>query len=465
VSQFPKLPIKELPKPIHWKKAIGVGIVVTGLAIGTGELILWPHVILKYGLSFIFLGVLGFYFQYILNKEVARLTLATGESFFTTSARYLSWIPFFWIPAAILLYVWPGWASSIGTILTSFFGFGNYIYWAWAVLVLLLIITLLGKRAYVLLERTLFLIVPIFFLLLAIVTGFNLYLFADKNLLTELFKFPDLTQDIDYRVLFTAVVFAGAGGLLNLCVSLWYKDKGLGMAMYSPKIVNPITGKQVADYNLGETFEPNEKNILKWKGWMKYVQIDQQFTFLILGILTLLMLGINAFVVLGPLGVVPEGIQVASVQAEIFGGAWGIVGEKVFLLMTFLMLFSVTWTVLDALARILTDTLAVHSKHGKWQGVFGLLRNYSASTLYYSIFIVVVLIGMTLVPLREPLVLLTISGVLGGFTMAFYTPFLLFINNHFLPKELRPGWWTNLMLVSMSIMFLSFVVLTTLSFI
>ncbi|NQV88069.1 MAG: Nramp family divalent metal transporter [Parcubacteria group bacterium] len=464
MSQFPDLPIKELPEPVHWKKAIGVGIVVTGLAIGTGELILWPHVILKYGLSFIFLGVLGFYFQYILNREVARLALATGESFFTTSARYLTWIPFFWIPAAVLLYIWPGWASSIGTILVSLFGFGTHIVWAWVVLGLLLVITFLGKRAYTLLERTLFIIVPLFFTLLVIVTIFNLYLFADKTLITELFKFPDFTQTIDYRVLFTAVVFAGAGGLLNLCVSLWYKDKGLGMALYSPKIVNPITGKQVADYELGETFEPTEENLSRWRGWMRYVQIDQQIAFLILGILTLLMLGINAFVVLGPLGVIPEGIQVASVQAEIFGGAWGIIGEKIFLLMTFLMLFSVTWTVLDALSRILTDTLAIHSKHGKWQKVFGLLKNYSASTLYYSIFVIVVLIGMVLVPLREPLVLLTISGVLGGFTMALYTPLLLWINNSFLPKELRPGWWTNLMLVSMSLLFLVFVVVTILSF-
>ena len=43
--------IRELPEPPHWRKALGVGIVVMGLAIGTGELIMWPHLVTKYGLE------------------------------------------------------------------------------------------------------------------------------------------------------------------------------------------------------------------------------------------------------------------------------------------------------------------------------------------------------------------------------------------------------------------------------
>jgi len=38
MSVYPPLEKRDLPSPPHWSKAIGVGIVMMGLAIGTGEL-------------------------------------------------------------------------------------------------------------------------------------------------------------------------------------------------------------------------------------------------------------------------------------------------------------------------------------------------------------------------------------------------------------------------------------------
>lgn len=93
---YPALTIKNLPKPPHWSKAIGVGVVVMGLAIGTGELIMWPHLITKWGLGILWLALLGIGAQYFINQEVARHSAATAEGFFTTSARVLKWTPVFW---------------------------------------------------------------------------------------------------------------------------------------------------------------------------------------------------------------------------------------------------------------------------------------------------------------------------------------------------------------------------------
>lgn len=72
MHNYPALEKRPLPKPPHWSKAIGVGVVVTGLAIGTGELILWPHLITKHGLALLWLALLGILFQYFINKEIAR---------------------------------------------------------------------------------------------------------------------------------------------------------------------------------------------------------------------------------------------------------------------------------------------------------------------------------------------------------------------------------------------------------
>ena len=160
VGNFPELEKRELPKPPHWKKALGVGIVVMGLAIGTGELILWPHLSVKFGLGILWLALLGITFQYFINQEVARHSLATGEGFFTTSGRIIKWSPVFWLISAVLLYIWPGWASSIGTILKELFGTGSHLTWSLISLGLVLIFTFSGRIAYKALEGTLKIIVP-----------------------------------------------------------------------------------------------------------------------------------------------------------------------------------------------------------------------------------------------------------------------------------------------------------------
>ena len=46
----------------------------------------------------------------------------------------------------------------------------------------------------------------------------------------------------------------------------------------------------------------------------------------------------------------------------------------------------------------------------------------------------------------------------GGLTMAIYCPLLIYLNNAKLPKELRPSWFTNSMMVLISGFFLYFAV-------
>ena len=162
-ESYPPLKKRDLPIPPSWKSALGVGVVLVGLAIGTGELILWPHLIVKYGLGLLWLALLGITAQYFINQEVARHALATGESFFLTSARVIKWLSLFWLVAAIFLYIWPGWASSIGTILKELFGFGDHLMWSWLALGMVLVLTFSGRVVYLMLEKSLKITVPIFF--------------------------------------------------------------------------------------------------------------------------------------------------------------------------------------------------------------------------------------------------------------------------------------------------------------
>lgn len=450
--------IKELPPPPHWTKALGVGIVIMGLAIGTGELILWPHLVTKHGLNILWAALLGITFQYFINQEVARHAIATGESFFTSSSRIFKWFAPFWLFSAILLYVWPGWAGAIGTTLRELTGAGNYLFWAWMSLLLVLILTFLGKVAYAVLEKSLKIIVPAFFILLVIASFLNLSTENLRQLFTGVTKFGFFPADIDMTVLLGAIVFAGAGGLLNLCVSLWYRDKQIGMGKYVGRIINPITGKTEAVSFKGYSFTINRENILKWKKWMHFIKIDQGVIFWFLGLITLLLLSLNAFVALTPKGLVPEGLEVAVVQAHIFGANWGKFGFNLFLIMAFLMLFSVMWTVIDAFTRVMSDILYVNSRTGPFKKYLARLQNVSIHKLYYGLILLIVIISALLLPLRQPLTLLTISAVLGGLTMAVYTPVLIYLNNFRLAKPLRPSWFTNLMMTAAFLFYAGFII-------
>lgn len=445
---YKDLEIKELPKAPRWYKALGVGIVVMGLAIGTGELIMWPHLVTKYGLGILWGAFIGITIQFFINREVGRLAIATGESFFTAASRKLPSLVLFWLVSAALLYIWPGWATAIGTTLTEFFGFGNYLLWAWLSLGLVLVFTFTGKIAYRVLERTLKIIVPIFFVLLVAISFQTLKWGHIVSAIQGIINIGWLPENIDLAVFIGATVFAGAGGLLNLCVSLWYRDKGIGMGYYAGHITNPITGKTQAVSTTGYTFVINKDNMARWRQWMKFLLIDQGVIFWFLGTITLILLSLNAYAILTPKGLVPEGLQIAVVQAHIFGEYWGVAGYKLFLAMAFLMLFSVMWTVIDAFTRIVTDIIYVNSRQGPHAKRFGVFKNISAHRLYYGLITGFVLISALLIPLKQPLIFLTISSVLGAVVMVIYIPILIYVNNTQLPKPIRPGLITNIMLTS-----------------
>lgn len=457
MNNFPALEEKELPDPPGWRHAIGVGIVVVGMAMGTGELIMWPHLVTRYGLAILWFALVGITIQYFINQEVARHTIATGESFFTSSARVLKYSPLFWLVAAVLLYIWPAWATALGTILSKLFGFGGYMMWAWVSLAFVLIITFSGKIAYQVLEKTLKITVPTFFVLLVAISFRNLNPALITEALQGLVNFGYVPIDVDWSVLLGAIVFAGAGGMLNLCVSLWYRDKQLGMAHYVGRIANPISGRPEAVSVTGSYFAETGANLSRWRGWMRYVRVDQGIIFWLLGLVTLFLLSVNAYAVLSPLGIVPEGLDLVSAQALIFSESWGRTGEVVYLIMAYLMLFSVMWTVLDALTRIVSDIIHTNARSGKLITVFKSAERFSIHHLYYGLMTVFVFMSALLVPFKQPFVFLVITSVLGGLVTAIYIPLLLYINNRKLHPTIRPSWFTNTVLVVSALFYWFFV--------
>ena len=129
----PPLELVDLPTPeqvfgvrkMGWQEmvllALGPSVIALGISLGSGEWLLGPLNVGRYGLKGIFWVVLvSVVLQVFYNVELARYTLATGEppvvGFGRTPPGF-----WFWIPLALLsfyaAFILGGWAVSAGTSL------------------------------------------------------------------------------------------------------------------------------------------------------------------------------------------------------------------------------------------------------------------------------------------------------------------------------------------------------------
>ena len=90
--------------------AVGPGVIVLGLSIGSGEFLLGPAIFVKHGLTLLWVTLVAILLQTVFNTEVMRYTLATGEPVFTGFMRTRPRASF-WAWLYVILYLlqfgWP----------------------------------------------------------------------------------------------------------------------------------------------------------------------------------------------------------------------------------------------------------------------------------------------------------------------------------------------------------------------
>src|SRR5688572_28063607 len=115
------------PPPFNVKSAlklIGPGAIALGISIGSGEWLLGPAVTAKYGAALLWVATVSILLQVILNQEMVRYTIATGEPIFSGFMRTRPGAAFWGWAYAVLFFLqigWPGWALSAATAITAAF--------------------------------------------------------------------------------------------------------------------------------------------------------------------------------------------------------------------------------------------------------------------------------------------------------------------------------------------------------
>ncbi len=430
-----------LPQPPSLWQSIGPSFILLGLALGSGELILWPYLAANYGLGLLWGALFGVSFQFVLNTEVMRYSLAWGESVFVGFRRLSPLIPIWFILSTFIPWSLPGFSSASAELLTGFLPAVPTQVIAITLLLLTGLLLSLGRTLYKTMETfqkaVIFLGLPfLFFLSFSLSTSVEWQL-ALEGIIGKGEGFWFFPEGVAIASFLGAFAYSGAGGNLNLAQSYYIKEKGFGMGAYAEKITSLLSGKAKPMSLEGKTFTDTPANRKKWLAWWNLINREHFLVFWLLGFITIVILSVFARSTVYTQAT-ESGLsfiyQEASVVSERFSPAFG----TFFLLITALTLFSTQVGVLESSSRIISENiLLLISRTGK--KVHAARWFYGALWAQIGLGIIVYSVGFT-----EPRVLLTLSAVLNASAMMMAFFFVWWLNKVRLPAfaqttKLRTG--------------------------
>jgi hypothetical protein len=463
-----------MPRGLGWLAAVGPGVIVLGVSIGSGEFLLGPAVFVRHGLTLLWVTAVALVLQTIFNTELMRYTLATGEPAFTgfmrtrPSSTFWAW---FYSILYFLQAGWPAWAANAAGAV--FFLYtrrlagpeeARAVYWIGVTLFLLcLVILLFGRR----IERTLELlnwvmvvcILGSFLVLAVLFVPAETWLAGAAGLVgfdAAGGGFSFLPAGVDWVLLAALVAYSGCGGVGNVTLTNWARDRGYGMGERVGYIPAAVGGKKVHLAHTGFLAPTNEANLRRWRGWWRIVRADQWGVFFLGGLLGMVLPAMIYVAALEP-GTDIRGLGIAAALASALSErAGGLVAGAIAFLGAW-VLFKTQLDTLEGMVRALTDMLWTGSARLRaWRG--GDVR-----FIYYAVLGAVVLWGMIALRLAQPIVLLQIGANVAGVVFVVASLHLLWVNTRLLPPALRPPLWRRAALLCMALFYASFSALSAVS--
>jgi Mn2+/Fe2+ NRAMP family transporter len=443
LGHLPPLKLATLPAFAGMLAYLGPGILWAALAQGSGELIWWPYLTAKYGAAFLGLLIPAALLQYWYNLEICRYTVLTGETpmtGFTRMARWYAWMV--WI-GIFVENIWFGaYASAGGTAMAALTNFPagwpvehQSLFWGYLTIAIYLVVLVAGSVAYTWVERISMAVVVI------TMVGITFAVFQAQVLAVtgDFFAtlIPNYTpprqvpnwDESDWNILVTSIAFAGAGGFGQLFIAYWIRDKGVGMGQRMGRVTSPLTGQPETIPATGFTFADSAENRHNYRGWLRYISIENGIG-VALNLITTIIMCWLAFALLLPKGMIPKGWEIAVVQSTFFEVSWGSIGKALFLIVAAAFLCDAWLQLTDGYSRIQADFF-----YSNFKGA----QKLHYRTWYYVFVAIFTVLTVTTMALAQPGTLIIIRGVIAFLAMALMGPALIYMNYVMLPKAF-PKW-------------------------
>jgi hypothetical protein len=440
----------DLPEPLPFTignifRTIGPGAILLAGSIGGGEWIVGPLTTVRYGTEILWVATAGIFLQMIFNLEAVRYTLYTGEPVLTGIMRLNPGSKFwgaFYILIGIIQLATPALALGCANVLFTAYSNempnsngsdGSTVMWiAYGVLALTIILLLSGKSIERVLEKLSWAMIIFIFVFLTTVNvlfvPLEIWIRTAKGFITP----GQLPPNMDWALLGVFAATAGSGGLGNLAISNWCRDKGFGMAAWTGSIGGVLADGHTEVSAIGRVFRPTADNIRRWGTWWKYTLLDQSVLWAI-GCVLGMFLNVNLALAIVPADNIPADNAAGAFQArfmaeQLWHGFWALT-----LINGFWILFSTQLGNTDCLTRVVFDAL--------WAG-WPKLRRFSSKVIYAALLAIFVAWGVVALAIGDSVVsLFKILGLVATPILAIGAFQIFRVNMRFLPVEIRPPVW------------------------
>jgi hypothetical protein len=446
-------------------KVIGPGAILLALSVGAGEWLLGPASAARYGPTILWITCGSVLLQVLLNTEMARYTLATGEPIFAGFMRTAPGPAFWgWTYAGLhLLQVgWPGWALGAATAGTALF-LGRLpdegdravvLYLGYLAFLTSVLLVLLHEHVEKTLEYAEW-FMTWWIIAALLLTGFFLgppgaLASVGAGFLGPLLGSWPFPPAADWFLLAGLAAYSGAGGTINATLTYWLRDKGFGMSGTVGYVQTVIGAQRVNFSQAGAVFSPSEENLRRWKGWWKFLRVDQ-WVIWVSGSIVGMGLPVLATLPFIQPGTIVNGYGVAAYHAQALAEQFGPTFWILALISSLWILFSTQLGNAEGFALVTTDILWVASPRlREWRGG-------NARPVYYSALLAFTLGGCLAIRLADPLTLILIGANIAGGNFVVLALHTLVLNRKFLPAPLCPPLWRQVGLVLCALFFAGFV--------
>jgi hypothetical protein len=446
------MPIRKLPKAPPSMHILGPTVFLVALGVGMGESYMWPRLVLVFGADIRWLFLVGVTLQAVVLLEMARYAMATGESIFFGAARVFKPMMWFFFVSAILIYMWPGHLSAGAGAFEQMTGIPFEVTAIVALLFVGVLFSML-KSIYQTLEKVLGLLIGILVVGTSIIAAL-VGTWADlANTITGMFAFgsgipKEALSAAWFPVLVGSIAFAGPSGMQQMWYTLQLRDSGAGMGAHIPQVKGLAhAGETETMPSRGFMFDTESpEEMEKWRGWRKWVTFD---AFLLFWGITMLVT--VSFTILA-LAAARENPDVGTLirgddrdaalkaMSSAFAQAGGPVLANLFYGFIALIGLNATLGLFDSFSRGQSD-MAYYFVPGA--------KRFNISQLYSIFLWGVISFGILIIlfgPADGPAAILDVLAFLSTFVMGAYCVVLLLVNNRMLPKPIRPGLLTNLII-------------------
>ena len=467
----PALPVTDLPQPEEVFKVkrigleelclyvLGPALITLGLAIGSGEWLLGPLVVGGHGFRGIgWVIVLSIALQTFYNIELARFTIATGETPILAFGRTPPGF-FLWIPLALftfyMAFMLGGWAVSAGGSLFALFEGRPHRPDEITAVRMLGTILLASTFLFVSFGRNIERVLEISMgtLVMFIISGLLLVTIA----VVPLGYFGEAIESLiipsappvgtDPSLLGALAGFAGMASGLNFITIGYYRDKGYGMGYKTGHISGLIGGSRTDIMPAGMIFSENEKNTACWKRWFRFLLIDQWGIFFMGSIIGMMGPCILVGYLAGLPGVEhPTRATILTYAAVHLGQRYGPLLFGWALLMGFFILYTTQILTVETLTRNMTDAVYCTSA-----GLRRLVK-FDPRRFYYPWMFFLVLAISIIIHIALPVDLILASANMSNVASMIFPLIMIYLNCK-LPRPARMGWLPGLALIGNAVFY------------